>query len=111
MAKRLSWLAGSLLGTIVFSPPVLNLINDVNLILGGSSYITHQGESTLLILLVAWIILGFLWWIFLQGLGDLKHFIAPFLLSWSSAIFFFSLLRYEFALVVWLLFSLIIWLC
>lgn len=108
--KKIAWISGLVLGAVLFLPPVLSVINGVNLILGSTSQISYEESANFLLILEAWLIVGFLWWIILQILGGLSQFLFSFLLSWSSSLLFFSTLPYWLALPIWLAFSIILFL-
>lgn len=108
--KKIAWLCGAVVGAVVFSPPFLTVLDGLNLILGSTSQISYDYGASFFLILEAWLILGFFWWIFIQILGGLSQFLFPFILGWTSSILFFATLPYWLALALWLVFSVIIFL-
>ncbi len=109
--KKIAWFAGALLGSIFFSPPVLLVVNGINLTLNTNSHLSHENEPSFFLIFEAWLIVGFIWWIFLQILGGLPQLIFSFILAWSSSLLFFSTLSYPVALLVWLIFLTVLFVC
>jgi hypothetical protein len=105
---KLAWLGGAVLATVIFSPPVLSVLNGIILIGNGTSQITSEGDATFVLFTIAFLVFGFTFWLFLNIFGSLSQFLFPFILSWTSALFFFSLLPFLLAWPIWLLFSLLL---
>jgi hypothetical protein len=103
--KIFIWASGAILGTIFLSPLLLQLYNDLATHIGGISELTAEGLPTFRLLLIAWIVVGFLWWIILSIFYRVPSFFIPFLFMWSSILLFFTYLNYFAALILWLLFG------
>ena len=108
--KSLAWIAGGILALVFFSKPFLITLDGLNLIVGYKSLLGYDDVPTFYLLLEAWLVMGFIWWIFLQALGGLTNFLSSFILCWSATLFFFTLLPYFLAAPIWLAFSAIIFL-
>lgn len=103
------FVAGAVLGGVIFSPPFLKLIDTFNLTLYDRSALDYSGNPTFFLILEAWFIFAILYWIAVQTLESVSAFLFSFLIFLFSSVFYFSFLPYPIALLLWLLTGFAVW--
>lgn len=103
------FLAGALLGTVIFSPPFLKLIDTFNISLYDRSALDYSGKPTFFLIIEAWFLFAILYWVAVQTLESVTTFLFPFLIFLFSSVFYFSFLSYPVALLLWLLTGFAVW--